>query len=105
MSSQFKVETQFTLVNVIMNKWNRNQKVANFICLLTKQYIYSQRCLKKPLSWPGLREKICHVERVEKYIARKNGKIDAHINKWSPARTVTQEVTLDQYINDYIDLM
>ena len=56
--------------------------VANFICLITKRYIYCQKCLKGCIHFPSLIALINHTEIMEKYIAVKNGKLSGHRIKW-----------------------
>ena len=56
--------------------------VVNFMCLLTKQFIYKQKCLKQTLHFPLLRDHIRRVENIEKYIAVNNGKLGKHLKKW-----------------------
>ena len=58
--------------------------IANFICLLTKQYIYKQRCIGQTISKRGLRAQIYMYENIEKYLATKSNKIEKHNAKWYP---------------------
>ena len=92
---------------VILNRVvERKQHVANFVCLLTKYYIYSQKCLQKPISFQGLRRQIKSVENIEKYIATKNGKLNVHNRKWvSVTGTVQRNSNLTQYTYEYIQKM
>ena len=84
---------------VIMNTWVKGiGHVANLLCLLTKQYVYSQRCLNKPLSWAGLKERFKQVERIEKYIAAKNDRLYYHTKKWSGKK----ECEIDLFTESYI---
>ena len=73
--------------------WNRlvlenPADVKNFICLLTKQYIYRQRCLKKQICKYEFRQIVQNVRNMEKYIAIKNGKIGKHERKWRSERSL-----------------
>ena len=56
--------------------------VINFLCLLTKQYVYRQRCLKEAIHFPVLKEIIYQVENIEKYVAIKNNRLRKHRRKW-----------------------
>ena len=80
--------------------------IKNFICLVVKQYIYKQRCLRKSLSISELKNQIKNIERIEKYIAFKNGTASKHQRKWygSPTSTSkeTSRVTNDNSINLYV---
>ena len=53
----------------------KKDHVANFVCLITKQYIYKQRCLEQELNFECLKAQIRRVESIEKYIAIKNNKV------------------------------
>ena len=54
----------------------------NLLCLFTKQYIYKQRCLNKQISFAELGASFRNMEKIEKYIATKNGKTNIHNKKW-----------------------
>ena len=54
------------------------------ICLVIKQYIYKQRCLKKELSHVECQAYIRTIEQNEKYYATKSQKIKKHNKKWFP---------------------
>ena len=69
---------------ILINRIAGRSHVANLICLITKQYIYSQKCLKKQLRIEGLRAKISNIQCIERYIAVKNNKVKYHQKKWCP---------------------
>ena len=81
---RFSIGTStLNVTNILFNKIvPMKSHAVNFICLIAKQYIYSQKCLGKAITFPGLLSKIKSVENVEKYIAVKNGKINVHVKKW-----------------------
>ena len=56
--------------------------IKNFICLMVKQYIYRQRCLKQSLNYYELIDQIYLTRNMEKYIARKNSKEHLFYRKW-----------------------
>ena len=69
--------------NVILNRIvTKKYHVVNFICLITKYYIYSQKCLQKSISFQGVKSQIQHIENLEYYIAVKNSKVIRHNKKW-----------------------
>ena len=83
--------------NIIMNNVvDFKCSIVNFIVLIFKQYIYSQRCLKKELKWQELKGKIKTIERVERYIAVKNNKVHLHAKKWG--RKIS---SLNEFISEY----
>ena len=90
--------------NVILNTMVKKRKhVINLMCLITKQYIYRQRCLGKVLSFPELRACIEHIQKIERYIAIKNGKLQVHLQKWEqPKHVFNQGETLSQYVINHI---
>ena len=60
-------QIQIAVPNVILNRIVEKQTHAiNFICLVTKQYIYKQRCMGKELSFNELKQIITKMERIEK---------------------------------------
>ena len=95
--------------NIVLNKISpKKNSVANFLCLITKQYIYSNRCLGKQIHFPVLKSRLQHIERIEKYIATKNQKINQHNRKWSRSQlshSYEEQVDLDlnTYINQYVN--
>ncbi len=73
----------FTAENVILNHISKNPKDSvNMICLIVKQYIYSSRCLKIIPNFQNLKQKIIEYHNVEKYLAKRIGKLKTHNKKW-----------------------
>ena len=71
-------------VNVIMNTVHpKPNHVINYMCLVTKQYIYAQKCKGKTLHIEELTSRINLYEKIEKYNAVKNGNLTKHVKKWS----------------------
>ena len=65
---RFRIVTEMNYKNVVLNQiHDASTSVANFICLVTKQYIYSQKCQKQALNFQQLESKIEMLERIEKY--------------------------------------
>ena len=58
------------------------RNIINFLCLVTKQYIYKQRCLKKELSKTELSTTFRSLKNTELFIAKKNNKEYLHRQKW-----------------------
>ena len=93
-----KITVENILINCIETRRN---SIANFLCLIVKQYIYSQRCLKSPLSVPQIVARIGQIENIEKYIASKNNKIHIHNEKWK-RRVSVVDGAIEQYAIQYI---
>ena len=75
----------FNAENVILNKLdNQRGSITNFICLMTKQYIYKQRCLKEEINFHQFQKQLKLVENIERYIAIKNNRLAKHKLKWNP---------------------
>ncbi len=55
---------------------------VNTIGLITLQYLYASRCLKRIPNFAQLKLKILDVQNIEKYIAIKNNRIKKHEIKW-----------------------
>ena len=74
--------------------WNliipcKPQHVKNFLCLVTKQYIYKKRCLQQNVNFQELRQTIVQIRSIEKFTAVKNNRLKKHCIKWG--QTVEQE--------------
>ena len=78
-SNELSFETNDILFDSVHNNPG---DVSNVICQITKQYIYAQRCLKKPLNIEELKSRIAKVKSIEKYVASKNNKLFKHNAKW-----------------------
>ena len=85
--------------NILFNRVMERNHVVNFICLITKQYVYRQRCAKEALHFPQLKAIISNVERIEKYIATKNNRLEKHYRKWDKKECIRDQ----NYIREYID--
>ena len=69
---KFNVKLHLSEVNIILNRIVQPKyHVANFICLIIKQYIYSQKCREGSLSLAAVKTRINQIENIEKYIAIK----------------------------------
>ena len=88
---------QQIIFNEIVSK---KYHVANFVCLITKQYVYRARCLGEELHFPTLKAIIKRIENIEKFIAVKNNKVGHHQAKW--CCEIQQVVDLNYYIDAYI---
>ena len=73
----------FNVENVLFNSLvSQRNNVKNFICLLTKQYIYRQQCYGQKPNYNQLSVLIYEHKNIEKYIATKNNKIGKYVKKW-----------------------
>ena len=87
--------------NIILNQICPNKRHgANFICLLSKQYIYRQRCFKESLSFPVLQAQFRRMENVEKYIAVKNNKLQKHLKKWNAGSNSIDNFS--EFVTNYV---
>ena len=69
---------------IIFNKvFKQVNHVGNFVCLIAKQYIYSQKCLGGQPNYPVLVQRLRSLQAIERYIAIKNGKLRKHEKKWA----------------------
>ena len=93
--ARFQVEIQVTIYNIVFNTIvNPKKHVANFLCLVTKQFIYAQRCLKRPIHYYILKAQFQKIESIEKYIAIKNRKLHLHNRKWKlPTDASTENIS------------
>ena len=76
-------DVSFTVENIIFNNITKNPiDCINIVCLITKQYLYSSRCLKEIPNFYKLKQKIIETHNIEKYIATSMGKLTKHEKKW-----------------------
>ena len=78
--------------------------VINFLCLVTKQYIYRQRCTGGELNFPQLKQIVLGIINVEKYIAIKNNRLIQHERMWMPNLKNPQQFgqSVEQYVQEYV---
>ena len=67
---------------------SKTLQVVNFICLVIKQYIYKQRCLKKSLNMHELIRYIFSFKNAEKFYAIKNNMFSKYAAKWDPETVI-----------------
>lgn len=84
--------------------------VVNLIVVITKQYIYRQRCLGKKLYADALIKEFQQVYNTEYAIAKYKGKLEKHYAKWSqldPSLTIkyNEIVQQNEYIQMYLNNM
>ena len=77
-----KLTAYAVFFNVIFSS-NANH-ITNFLCLVAKQVIYKQRCLKQNLTLSVFKNHLSIIENSEKYYAVKNQKLNKHLRKWYP---------------------
>ena len=74
----------FTARNIMFNTVNKSPRnVCNFVCAVTKQYIYAQRCAEKTVNYIELKVRILQLRNVELYNAKKSGNLKKHESKWN----------------------
>ena len=82
------IETQsidFNFENVFINRVHRAPNhVINFMILVTKQYLYTSKCLKKTPSFVELLLKIEELRKIEMYNAKVKNTMNTHTRKWAP---------------------
>ena len=105
---RFGQPQQMNAEDILLNRITMQKNhVVNFMCLITKQYIYRQRCMNKELQFPSLMAEFRRIESIEKYIAIRHGKIGLHQKKWMSHNTdntrSAQHTPLQDYIEQYID--
>ena len=79
---KFELTCVLTVENIIFNRIVEAKHVANFLCLITKYYIYQSKCANNNVNVYTLEKRIMEVENMEKYVAIKNGNLNKHVKKW-----------------------
>ena len=103
-----EINPQMSVKNILLNKIvPRKYEVINFLCLVTKQFIYRQRCMAQELHFPILKGILRSIEIKDKYIAQKNGKIVQHYRKWDlrAQEAIVDRRDLSAFVNEYISDM
>ena len=86
--------------SVVRNHWSeKHDSASNLICLITKQYIYRQRCLGKELKIQELTSSIYNVKNIEKYYAVKDFKLKKFYIRWNcPFERMPDELSVVEYL-------
>ena len=72
--------------NIILNTVHKDKKnVLNYICLIAKQYVYRQRCLKKVPNPKEFVSMVRNMKNIEKYYAVKDNKLAQFYKRWDPS--------------------
>ena len=100
------ISMEWGIKNIIFNTVARTDRhVINFLVLVTKQYIYRQRCMKSNLSFAELIRIFEKYSRIEKYIAIKHGKLPMYVKKWENLKkdsTYNVRVDISEFISEYV---
>ena len=91
-----KFDTHTVMFNTLIDN---PRNVKNFICLLFKSYVYTQRCLGEKPSFVGFKKLLSNHRTYERYIATKNGKLSKHIKKWGGTQSIN---SISYYENNYV---
>ena len=99
---EFAQKTELTFENVVFNRLCQKSviNVSNFLCLVTKQFLYRQRCLGLTPIFSDLKCYIYQLKNFEKYIAVKNDNLKIFTNKWQTQDSNAQE-DLRTFIDSY----
>ena len=98
-SSQLVLDYENIMFNKIDNS-RMQSTITNFICLVTKQYIYRTRCLN---NIPNINELKCLIysyKNSERYYAIKNDTLQKHCKKWLEPQAA--EENQQDYIRQYV---
>lgn len=85
----------------------KSSHIINFVVLITKQYIYRQRCANRVLYSQLLIKEIKNIMLIEQNIAKSKNKLKRHFEKWSPLfpELESELEVQDNYISNYIQNM
>ena len=88
--------------NIIKNQITKGRTdICNFVCMLAKRYIYVQRCKKLSINCNSFKQLVNDVQRTEKYIAVKNGKLSKHDRKWE-RKTKSKTNSHQDYAEEFL---
>ena len=85
-------------------------RIINYISLITKQFIFAQKCRKEPRTFARLLDRINNIKKLEIWNARFHKEHTKVYNRWCPftgnTPIVNQPSTtnnIDNYVNEYIE--
>ena len=99
-----KVQDVYTydIFSILFNQIHeKDNHIANFIVLVTKQYMYASKCQKKEYKIQELKYKIESTQRYEKYHAISTNKVEKHCRKWN-VKNYNGTGLEKEYINQYV---
>ena len=79
--------------------------VFNFVCLVTKMYIYSSKCVQKKLTSMALDAQIERYKSYELYEAKKSNKLFLHCKKWFIPEKYNGTGLEEEIIQEYTDMI
>ena len=98
MNKYSKEKIHFSVDTVFFNKFISSAgHIKNAICLITKFFIYQQKCLGNELRPKVCEQYIRTIESYERYYAIKQNRLHKHLRKWYPETAKTQQVENEIY--------
>ena len=90
---------ELTYRAVILNRIAiQDNGIVNFLCLITKQYIYRQRCLAQKVSASELANIIYKQKNIEKYYAVKNATLPKFIKRWERNSVQSSDIDDEEFL-------
>ena len=86
----FQVECMLNYKQIVFNEIADKSKVANFICLVAKQYIYRKRVQNTIPNIVEFERMVIGIENMETFIAIRNGRLNKHRIKWCNKESVME---------------
>ena len=89
---RFDLDIVINTANIMFNKiCVKPDHVANLLCLITKQTMYANRCIKKSTTVQEVKAKIEKIKDYELHNAKRAGKIKRHKEKWNETGVIYVE--------------
>ena len=87
---------------ILFNRVAKSGNIANFICLVTKQFVYGKKCAKQIPHFNDIKALIISLRNCEKYIAVKNGKTEQFYKKWHEADilSVSKDTSMQEFMSN-----
>ena len=92
----FNVKCVLSYQRIVFNEIAEKKGVANFICLITKHYIYKKHVQMKAPNVVELKALLRGIENMEKYIAMRNMKLRKHEIKWCSSQDTSDTNSMDE---------
>ena len=102
LKTEYNIDTSLKPKDIILNSIHpKAENVANLLCLVVKQKVYSAKCLQKKPDFKNIKEEFLRTRTYEEFNAKKKGKLNLHYKKWGKIEK-TKEF---DYVHAYLEQM
>ena len=108
-------QLEFKWENILINRVHKDRKhIVNYMVLITKQYVFAQKCLGSQIQFPDVISKIEQIYQYEKFNAKGNKQEITVHNRWCPysgleprynetGNNSNENTNVEQIVHEYIN--